>query len=218
MRAFGLSLFVDSARRIYQQKGWTVMQKISLRTVVLAAAVAVGGMSMVACTTTNTSTAAAPRMDSTTINTRADAALERLYQTAPGSKSVIANAKGVLIFPSVVGGSFVVGVEHGRGVLREHGKNTAFYSTTGASIGWQIGGQSKAVIYVFNTVDALNKFKNSNGWTAGADAQVTVGRVGANSSIDTTTAQEPVVSYVLTNVGLEAGVSLNGSKITRVVE
>ncbi|QNN55888.1 twin-arginine translocation pathway signal [Diaphorobacter ruginosibacter] len=194
------------------------MRTISLRTVVMAAAVAVGSMSMVACTTTKTDTAAAPRMDSTTINTRANAALERLYTTAPGSKEMIAKAKGVLIFPSVVGGSFVVGVEHGRGVLREHGTNTAFYSTTGASIGWQIGGQSKAVIYVFNTAEALAKFKASNGWTAGADAQVTVGRVGANSSIDTTTAQEPVVSYVLTNVGLEAGVSLNGSKITRVVE
>lgn len=194
------------------------MRNIPVRSLVMAAAVAVAGMSMVACTTTNPSTSEAPRMDSTTINTRANAALERLYQTAPGSKDMIAKAKGVLIFPSVVGGSFVVGVEHGRGVLREQGKSTAFYSTTGASIGWQIGGQSKAVIYVFNTAEALAKFKASNGWTAGADAQVSVGRVGANSSIDTTTAQEPVVSYVLTNVGLEAGVSLNGSKITRVVE
>ena len=194
------------------------MRTISLRTVVIAAAVAAGSMTMVACTTTNTQTAEAPRMDSTTVNTRANAALERLYTNAPGSKEMIANAKGVLIFPSVVGGSFVVGVEHGRGVLREHGRNTAFYSTTGASIGWQIGGQSKAVIYVFNTDEALAKFKASNGWTAGADAQVTVGRVGANSSIDTTTAQDPVVSYVLTNVGLEAGVSLNGSKISRIVE
>ncbi len=191
---------------------------VSLRTVVMAAAVAVGGAAMVGCTTTKPSTSEAPRSDSTTINTRTNAALERLYQTAPGSKEMIANAKGVLVFPSVVGGSFVVGVEHGRGVLREGGRNTAFYSTTGASIGWQIGGQSKAVIYVFNTKEALDKFKASNGWTAGADAQVTVGRVGANSSIDTNTAQEPVVSYVLTNVGLEAGVSLNGSKITRVVE
>ncbi|WP_353233945.1 YSC84-related protein [Diaphorobacter ruginosibacter] len=194
------------------------MRNISLRTVVMAAAVAAGSLSMVACTTTKTDTAAAPRMDSTTINTRANAALERLYTTAPGSKEMIAKAKGVLIFPSVVGGSFVVGVEHGRGVLREHGVNTAYFSTTGASIGWQIGGQSKAVIYVFNTDQALRQFKESNGWTVGADAQVSIGRVGANSSIDTTTAQAPVVSFVLTNVGLEAGVSLNGSKITRVVE
>ena len=194
------------------------MRSLSLRTVGLAAATAAAMLTLSACTVTKPDTASAPRSDSTTVSTRADAALERLYTTAPGTKELVQNAKGVLVFPSVVGGSFVVGVEHGRGVLREHGKNTAFYSTTGASIGWQIGGQSKAVIYVFNTAEALAKFKASNGWTAGADAQVSVGRVGANSSIDTTTAQEPVVSYVLTNVGLEAGVSLNGSKITRVVE
>ena len=194
------------------------MRQISLRSVAVAVAVTAGAMAMTACTTTKPDTASAPRADATTINTRANAALERLYQTAPGSKEMVANAKGVLIFPSVVGGSFVVGVEHGRGVLREHGKNTAFYSTTGASIGWQIGGQSKAVIYVFNTEDALKKFKASEGWSVGADAQVTVGKGGANSTIVAITAQQPVVSYVLTNVGLEAGVSLNGSKISRVVE
>ena len=75
------------------------MRTITLRTVVIAAAVAAGSMTMVACTTTNTQTAEAPRADSTTVNTRANAALERLYTNAPGSKEMIANAKGVLIFP-----------------------------------------------------------------------------------------------------------------------
>ena len=194
------------------------MRTPTLRHLVLASSLVLGSLSMVACTTTKPGTESAPRLDSTTINTRADAALERLYSTAPGSKGLVERAKGVLIFPSVIGGSFVVGVEHGRGVLRVNGRDRSYYSTTAASLGWQAGGQSKAVIYVFNTEDALKKFKASEGWSVGADAQVTVGKVGANSTIDTTTAQQPVVSYVLTNVGLEAGVSLNGSKISRVVE
>ena len=150
--------------------------------------------------------------------TRANAALERLYQTAPGSKEMVQRAKGVLIFPSVIGGSFVVGVEHGRGVLRVAGNNRGYYSTTGASIGWQAGGQSKAVIYVFNTQAALDKFLKSDGWSVGADATVAAGKIGANGSVDTTTAGAPVTSYVLTNAGLEAGVSLQGTKITKVVE
>jgi len=124
----------------------------------------------------------------------------------------------VLIFPSVIGGSFVVGVEHGRGVLRVGGHNRGLYSTTAASIGWQAGGQSKAVIYVFNTQEALDKFLKSDGWSVGADATVAAGKIGANGSVDTTTAQAPVTSYVLTNAGLEAGVSLQGTKITKVVE
>ena len=194
------------------------MRQISLRSVAMAAALAAGAMTMTACTTTKPETAAAPRADATTINTRANAALERLYQTAPGSKEMVQRAKGVLIFPSVIGGSFVVGVEHGRGVLRVGGQNRGFYSTTAASIGWQAGGQSKAVIYVFNTQEALDKLLRSDGWSVGADATVAAGRIGANGSVDTTTAQAPVTSYVLTNAGLEAGVSLQGTKITKVVE
>lgn len=194
------------------------MRELSLRTAVLATALAAGTLAMVGCTTTKPQTQSAPRADSTTVNTRANAALERLYQTAPGSKEMVARSKGVLIFPSVIGGSFVIGVEHGRGVLRVGGQNKGFYSTTGASVGWQAGGQSKAVIYVFNTQEALNKFLASDGWSVGADATVAAGKVGANGSVDSTTVDGPVTSYVLTNAGLEAGVSLQGSKITRVVE
>ena len=192
------------------------MRQISLRSVAMAAALAAGAMTMTACTTTKPETAAAPRADATTINTRANAALERLYQTAPGSKEMVQRAKGVLIFPSVIGGSFVVGVEHGRGVLRVGGQNRGFYSTTAASIGWQAGGQSKAVVYVFNTQEALDKFVNGNGWSAGVDATVAVGRVGANGVIDTNTAQAPVSSFVMTNAGLEAGVSLQGARIHKI--
>ena len=111
----------------------------------------------------------------------------------------------------------MVGVEHGRGVLRVGGHNRGNYSTTGASIGWQAGGQSKAVIYVFNTQEALDKFLKSDGWSVGADATVAAGKIGANGSVDTTTVDAPVTSYVLTNAGLEAGVSLQGTKITKVV-
>ena len=194
------------------------MRQISLRSLALTAAVVAGAVSMTACTTTKPETSSAPRADATTVNTRANAALERLYQTAPGSKQMVQNAKGVLIFPSVIGGSFVVGVEHGRGVLRVGGHNRGNYSTTGASIGWQAGGQSKAVIYVFNTQEALDKFLKSDGWSVGAAATVAAGKIGANGGVDTTTVDAPVTSYVLTNVGLEAGVSLQGTKITKVVE
>ena len=191
-------------------------QKISLRTAATAAMVAAASLSMMACTATKPDTQAAPRADSTSLDTRVNAALERLYQTAPGSRDQVRRAKGVLVFPSVIGGSFVVGVEHGRGVLRVQGRNQGQYSTTAASVGWQAGGQSRAVIYVFNTQEALDKFLASDGWSAGVDATVAVGRVGASGSVDTNTAETPVTGYVLNNLGLEAGISLQGSKITRI--
>lgn len=72
------------------------------------------------------------------------------------------------------------------------------------------------MIYVFNTPAALDKFRNSKGWTAGADATVALATIGANGSVDTNTLRQPVVGFVLTNVGLEAGVSLSGAKITEI--
>lgn len=40
--------------------------------------------------------------------------------------------------------------------------------------------------------------------------------VGANGRVDTKTLQQPITSFTLTNVGLEAGVSVGGSKITPI--
>lgn len=192
------------------------MTKPTLRSLALVAAVALGSVAMVGCTTTTESARAPQRSDRASLEAQADATLARLYKTAPGSREMIERAKGVLIFPAVVGGSFVLGVEHGEGVLRTGNRVHSYYSTTGASIGWQAGGQSKAVIYVFSTQEALDKFVNGNGWSGGVDATVAAGHVGANGSIDSQTVQAPVTSYVMTNTGLEAGVSLQGSKITRI--
>lgn len=194
------------------------MHTVSMHSVVIAAAVVVGSISMVACTTTKPETTSAQSSSSTTLGARVSSTLQRLYQTAPGSREMVQRAKGVLVFPSVIGGSFVIGVEHGRGELLIGGRVRGEYTTTAASIGWQAGGQSKAVIYVFNTQEALDKFLKSDGWAVGADATVAAGKIGANGSVDSTSFDAPVSSYVLTNAGLEAGVALGGSKITRVTK
>ncbi|MBH1966254.1 MAG: twin-arginine translocation pathway signal [Comamonadaceae bacterium] len=186
------------------------------RSACLAAAIALGGFAIVGCTNTPPNAQGAPRADKASMDSQVDATLARLYNVVPGSREMVQKAAGVLVFPSVVGGSFVVGAEYGRGALRVGGRTTDYYSTTAGSIGFQAGGQSKAIVYVFNSTEALNKFRASNGWSAGADATVTMGRVGANGSVDTQTIQQPVTSFVLTNVGLEVGVSVQGAKINKI--
>ena len=183
-------------------------------------AVLVAGSALLAgCTTTSPDSAKPTSSTASNADTRVDAdaraTLNRLYSTVAGSRDVVQRAAGVLVFPKVIGGALIIGAEHGQGVLLEKGRTTGYYSTTGASIGWQAGAESKAVIYVFNTADALQRFKASKGWTVGADAVVAVGHVGANGSIDSQTANQPVVSFVMNNAGVEGGVSLNGSKITQ---
>jgi len=67
------------------------------------------------------------------------------------------------------------------------------------------------------TQDALDKFRSTDGWAAGADASVALVTVGANGVVDTNTATHPVEVFVLTNAGLMAGVSLEGVKVSRLV-
>ena len=192
------------------------MKKMNLRSIGLAVALGLGSIAMVGCTTTPKGAEASGPTARAAIDREVDATLSRLYSTVPGTREMVQRAAGVLVFPSVVGGSFVVGAEYGKGALREGGTTTGYYSTTAASIGLQAGGQSKAVIYVFNTGEALQKFKASNGWTAGADATVAVGKIGANGSVDTETMKQAVSSFILTNVGLEAGASVGAAKVTRI--
>lgn len=178
-----------------------------------ALAVAFAAMAFTACTTTLPSGSVTPAEQRANINEGADAALKRLYQTVQGSRDYVQRAKGVLIFPETVSGGFIVGAEHGKGVLRVGGEHAGYYSTSSGSIGLQAGAQSRSIIMLFMTQEALDNFRNSSGWTAGVDASVAVATVGATGHVDTNTMKEPVVAFALTNAGLMAGVSLEGAKI-----
>ena len=169
-----------------------------------------------ACTTTSNSNTGSPVTKRDSINAGVDNALSKLYAQVPDSRTMVSQAKGVLVFPAVVSAGFVVGGSYGQGALRERGVTTGYYSTAAGSVGLLAGADSKAVYLLFTTQEALDKFKASKGWTAGADANVSVINVGANAGVDTQTVRQPVVGYVLTNGGLMANLSLDGTKITKL--
>jgi len=120
------------------------------------------------------------------------------------------------VFPSVLQAGFVVGGQYGEGALRVGGESVGYYSTVSGSFGFQAGAQSKAVIFLFMTQDALDHFRSLDGWSAGADASVALVKVGANGEIDTNTAIAPVQVIVLTNAGLMGDVSISGTKVSRL--
>ena len=192
------------------------MRTMNLRTLALSSVVAACSLAFVGCTTTRPQAQGSSASSRTSIDAQVDASLSKLYDTVKGSRELVAKSSGVLVFPAVVGASLGVGAEYGRGALRVNGRTQSYYSTTAGSVGFQAGAQSKAVIYLFTTQAALDKFRGSKGWTAGADATVAVATIGANGNVDTNTIRQPVVGFVLTNVGLEAGVSLSGAKITEI--
>ena len=167
------------------------------------------------CTTTgpNAGDPAARRQN---INSGVDNALARLYQQAAGSEQLVRSAKGVLVFPAVLEAGFVFGASRGDGALRVNGSTVSFHRTTSGTFGLQAGAQSTAVFLLFMTDDALRKFQSSSGWTAGVDASVTLISVGANAQLTSATSQQPVIGYVLSNSGLMAGVTVDGTRITRL--
>ena len=179
---------------------------------ILAIALAVSG-----CTTTGMSDTTGGQTDRLqTINAGVDSTLTRLFTSANGSRELVSKARGVLVFPSVIDAGIGVGGQYGEGALRMGGRTVGYYSTATASIGWQIGAQSRAIVFMFMTDDALNRFRNSQGWSAGGDASVAVLKIGANGEVDTSTASSQVDAFVLTNDGLMAGVSLDDTKVTRL--
>lgn len=145
-----------------------------------------------------------------------DAALTRLYGTVKGSRELIGKSSAVLVFPEVVGAAFGVGGQYGRGALRAGGRTVGYFSTTAGSFGFQVGAQSRAIFYAFMTSGAYERFKRSSGWKVGADATVALVKMGVNGQLDTSTAVNPIEAFVLTNAGLMAGASLEGSKVSRL--
>ena len=142
-------------------------------------------------------------------------AAAQLYAQVKGSRELVAKSRGILVFPKVVSAGLVLAGSYGEGSLQASGSKT-YYSTGSASVGLTAGAESKAVFILFLNDEALKKFQSSNGWTAGVDASVTLAKVGADGGVDTETAKSPVIGFVLTNGGLMANLSIEGTKVTRM--
>lgn len=182
---------------------------------VLAAGAGIAVLAVTGCTTTEGG-GGDPTARRQAIDSAADSALSRLYGQQPGTKELLVSAKGVLVFPSFTSAGFIIGGGSGQGVLRVGGKTTGYFRMTEASAGLLAGAQSQAVFILFMTTEALQRFEASRGWTAGADANITMFNAGANAQITTQTARQEVIGFVMTNAGLMGNLSLNGNRVTRL--
>jgi lipid-binding SYLF domain-containing protein len=150
------------------------------------------------------------------IDIEVNAALERFRKEVTGSDQFLAKAKGVLVFPEVIKAGIGVGGEYGEGALRINGKTVDYYNTAAASIGLQLGAQMKTVILVFLQADALEKFRNTEGWEVGVDGSVALVEFGAGKDINSVSITDPVVGFVFSNKGLMYNLTLEGSKISKL--
>jgi lipid-binding SYLF domain-containing protein len=150
------------------------------------------------------------------IDGRVRDALTELYQHSDGARTMVAQAKGVLVFPYVIKGGLILGGEYGEGALMSGGSVVDYYTMKLASFGLQIGAQRRKVILLFMTSEAYDGFLKSSAWKVGVDGSVTVAGSGAGNAIDTITAQKPIVGFVFSNAGLMFNLTLEGSKISRM--
>jgi lipid-binding SYLF domain-containing protein len=152
----------------------------------------------------------------TEIDTAVDGALEEFKKQVPGGAEFLGKAKGYLVFPKITKAGLVVGGEYGEGALRVGGKTEDYYNIASASFGLQIGAQQYAIVMVFLEEEAMQKFRDSKGWEAGVDGSVAIAEWGAGDDINTKTFKDPIVAFVYGNKGLMAGISIEGSKITKL--
>jgi lipid-binding SYLF domain-containing protein len=184
-------------------------------TIASGAGLAIAALAGAGCTTTGTG-GGDPAARRQALDAAADSALSRLYAQAGGSQELVARARGVLVFPTVVSAGFMIGASTGDGVLRKGGRTVSYHRMTEASVGLLAGAQSQAVFILFMTDQAMQRFDSSSGWTVGADGSVALATVGADARVTTQTAQQEIIGFVLTNVGLMGNLSLSGNRITRL--
>ena len=135
----------------------------------------------------------------------------------PSVRSLVKRAKGVLIYPQVLKGAFLVGVSGGSGVLLAHDAKArkwggpAFYTIGEASFGLQIGGEASEVILVALTDRGVASLLSTSA-KLGADVGIAVGPVGAGAEAATANLSADLVSYSRSK-GLYAGISLEGAVV-----
>ncbi|MCE9630012.1 MAG: lipid-binding SYLF domain-containing protein [Planctomycetia bacterium] len=133
--------------------------------------------------------------------------------------AMFGRAEGVAIFPDMIKGGFILGVNYGKGVLMVRRPDRTWsppvmVTMGGGSLGFQAGVQSADIVLIFATPRSLNGILNGQKVTLGADASVALGPIGrqANAGTDAKLGAE-IYSYARSR-GLFLGVSINGADLS----
>jgi lipid-binding SYLF domain-containing protein len=134
-------------------------------------------------------------------------------------QTLLHEAQGVLVMPSVVKAGLLVGGRHGRGVLLVRCKdggwgNPVFVTLTGGSFGWQGGIQSADLVLVFKTYPGVERIlQGKNKLTLGGDVSIAAGPLGRQSSAATDAMLKAEIFSYSRSRGLFLGLSLEGDAL-----
>ncbi|HET6419859.1 MAG TPA: lipid-binding SYLF domain-containing protein, partial [Geobacteraceae bacterium] len=127
----------------------------------------------------------------------------------------IKQARGVVIFPSVIKGGFFIGGSGGTGVLMVRNGTTwsepAFYTLGSVTFGLQIGGEAAEVVMLAMNQKAVDSVLSSS-VKLGGDASIAVGPLGGGAKGSATIPEVTADFVSFTKAkGLYAGLNLEGA-------
>ena len=146
----------------------------------------------------------------------ATTALRQLYAKTPVAKDLGGKARAILIFPDILKAGFMIGGQHGNGVLRQKGRTVGYYETVAASYGLQAGVQNFGYALFLMSPAAVEHLHDASGWELGTGPSMVLVDEGMAKSLSTTTLRDDIYAFVFNQTGLMAGAGLQGSKITEI--
>ena len=131
---------------------------------------------------------------------------------------ILTRAEAIVVIPSLVKGGFIVGAQHGRGIMSVRNRETntwsapGFVALTGGSIGWQIGVQATDLVLLVMNRDGVKDLLDTE-FKVGANASVAAGPVGRTGEASTDASlSAQILAYSRTR-GLFAGLALEGASL-----
>lgn len=150
------------------------------------------------------------------IDAAIESSLNRFTEEIQGGDSYLTGARGILVIPRMWKAGVLLGFEFGEGALIVDGIKVQYYKALTTSLGIQIGVGSKDLIILFFNDVAMDNFLYSSGWEVGVDGAIAFLSRGAVGAVDSNTFKDPIVGFVFGQKGLIAGVSMEGTKFTKI--
>ena len=132
---------------------------------------------------------------------------------------LLSKATAIAIFPSTIKGAFLVGGRYGEGVVLYRNPDTkewsppAFFTVSGVSFGWQIGGQAIDLIFVIPTERGFEGMLK-NKLNVGTNTALVAGPIGRNAELGTDITLKGGIFTYSRSKGLFAGIGLKGLSIS----
>lgn len=146
----------------------------------------------------------------------AEQALQTLYRTNPTAKQISTSARALLVFPSIIKAGLIFGGSYGEGLLRKGTQVVDYYNSVSGSWGLQAGAQSFGYVVFLMNDKAIEYLNQSHGWELGVGPTLVIVNEGVAKNLSTSTLKDDAYAFIFDQSGLMAGISIEGTKITRI--